>query len=77
MIQGMKSNVEVDDDLSGEGPRERILTKMDDNKELTPKQRRVIPFLLAAPSIEEDANAPEWVRLPFTVGSKLKPSEMP
>jgi hypothetical protein len=26
---------------------------MDDNKELTPRQKRVIPFLLAAPSIEE------------------------
>jgi len=26
---------------------------MDDNEELTPKQTRVIPFLLAAPSIEE------------------------
>ena len=26
---------------------------MDDHKELTPNQRRVIPYLLAAPSIEE------------------------
>ncbi len=26
---------------------------MDSNKELTPKQKQVIPFLLAAPSVEE------------------------